>query len=74
VENPQVEAGVRLSGQQLTRVGGLGFAQVGEVHVVPPGEEIVGVPLGLTVAEKDQVGHAPRLSRPTQAKTNREFT
>ena len=46
------------SRQQPAPVAGLGLAQLGEVDVDPPREQVLRVPGGLAVAEKDQVEHA----------------
>ena len=51
--------------QELARPDALGAALVVERDVDPPGEEVLGVPLALAVAEQDQgVGHrGARLTR-----------
>ena len=40
--------------QHLAAAPRLGFALGGEVHVDPPGEQVLGVPLALAVAEQHQ--------------------
>ena len=61
VEDPHVDTGL---GQEPTGLGGLGPAQLGEVDVLPAGEQVEGVPLGLPVSQEDQLGHAPERSHP----------
>ena len=46
-----------LGGQELPGLPGLGLALLGQVDVVPAGEQVLGVPGGLAVAEEYQLGH-----------------
>ena len=61
VDHTQIEVGV--GGQQSAGCPGLLLPLGGEVDVVPPGEEVLGVPERLTVAEEDQLRHAASVSR-----------
>jgi hypothetical protein len=42
----------------ITGLGGLGLAPVGQVDVDPAGEAVLEVPLALAVAQQDQARHA----------------
>ncbi len=44
-------------GDQDTALGRLGLALGGKVHIHPPGEAILEVPLALAMAKQDQGGH-----------------
>ena len=46
-----------LGRQELAAGPGLGLAGRGQVDVDPAGEQVLGVPRGLAVAEEDQVEH-----------------
>ena len=56
VQKAQVE--VVDGGQELAAGAGLGLAGGGQVDVDPAGEEVLGVPGGLPVADQDQIEHA----------------
>ena len=60
VEDPQVQGSLR---QQAAGLARLGLAELGQVHVVPSGEEVLGVPLRLAVAEEYQLRHGASVSR-----------
>ncbi len=57
MQDPQVEVGGLC--QQLAAGPGLGLAGGAQVDVDPPGEQVLRVPGGLAVAQKDQVEHGP---------------
>src|SRR5689334_8219175 len=48
-------------GQQPAGIARLGLAELGEVDVVPPGEQVGLVPLAFAVAEQDENTHAARV-------------
>jgi hypothetical protein len=48
----------RSGGQQVPAGAGLGLSGVGQVHVHPAREEVLGVPGRLAVAEEDEIEHA----------------
>ena len=55
VQKTQVE--VVDGGQELAAGAGLGLPGGGQVDVDPAGEEVLGVPGGLSVADQDQIEH-----------------
>jgi hypothetical protein len=54
VDDLDLDAGF---GQQPAALPGLLLTEVGQVDVLPPGEEVLGVPGALAVAQEDEGGH-----------------
>src|SRR5690625_279413 len=51
---------------QLAAGDGLGLALLGEGHIDPAGEQVLGVPIALAVAEQHEcVGHGPSVREET---------
>ena len=61
MEDPQVQAAVSVGQEPPGRPASA--SPSGEVDVDPAGEQVLGVPGGLPVAEEDQVGHAASVCR-----------
>ena len=61
MDNPQVELGILR--QEPACGPGLLFPLLGQIDVEPAGEEILGVPEGLAVADEHQFGHGSSVSR-----------
>ena len=59
MQHPDVDPGIA---QEPTGLRGLGSTEVRQLDVLPAGEEVEGVPLGLPVAKEDQLWHAPERS------------
>ena len=69
MDHPQVEP-VPRSASRRPAPAGLGLALGGEVDVGPAGEQVLGVPGGLAVANQDQVRHTfERSQRPTRRRS-----
>ena len=62
VDHPQVEIAVSAA-RRRPGPAGLGLAGRGQVDVGPAGEEVLGVPGGLAVAEEDEVQHGRAYQR-----------